>query len=96
MFLNLTEYSIGEVDDPIDWMFIRHTGEYLNGVVQLLLGFLHFVDHHQELGIVAVTHSIHYVVLTHLLLSQIDCLLEGFEEIFLAQRCTDFALLLVY
>lgn len=95
MLLDFTEDSIGEVNDPVDRMLIGHTGEYLNRMIQLLFGLFHFVDHHQELGVIAVTHSIHYVVLTHLFLPQIDCLLEGFEEIFLAQGCTDLALLLV-
>ena len=96
MFLNLAEDSIGEINDPVDRMVIGHTGEYLNSVVQLFFGLLHLVDHHQELRVVAITDGIHYIVLAHLLFSQSDCLLEGLEEILLAQRCTDLALLFVY
>lgn len=66
LFLHFSKDSIGEIDNPIDRMIIRHAWEYLGGLSQLLLGFTDLVDHYQIFRIVTIANRIEDVVVTHL------------------------------
>ena len=65
----LTEYSLSEVDDPVDWVVVAEAGKYFNSFGDIISSGAELVEKHQVLGKVAVANSIMDIVLTHLFFS---------------------------
>jgi hypothetical protein len=71
-----TENTLSKMNDPIDRMIITQASKYLYSFCKVLCCWIELIEKHQVFGKIAVTHSVVNVVLTHLLFSQGNRLVE--------------------